>query len=220
MSQGDDTMSDVTIYGFPQSSYVRTTRLVCEEKGVSYDIEPMAPHSPELLAVQPHGYMPAIRHGDFVLYESSAIARYIDEAFDGPALRPAGIEARAQMNTWISAANHYYDRAMVREIVIQRLVVPSRGGAPDEEMIAGAVEKLPRLLDILDAHLAENDFLAGGEISLADCFMQPIIASLLMTEEGTKAMAGRGNVERWFEAMAARPSVATLAPKPEASAAE
>lgn len=182
-------MSDVTIYGFPQSSYVRTTRLVCEEKGVSYDIEPMAPHSPELLAVQPHGYMPAIRHGDFVLYEAGAIARYIDEAFDGPPLQPGDIEARAQMNKWISAACHYYDRAMVREIVIQRLVVPSRGGTPDEEMIA-------------------------------DCVMQPIIASLLMTGEGTTAMAGRGNVERWFAAMAARPSVATLAPKPEASAAE
>ena len=213
-------MSDVTIYGFPQSSYVRTTRLVCEEKGVSYEIEPMAPHSPELLALQPHGYMPALRHGDFVLYEASAIARYIDEAFDGPALRPGDIKARAEMNKWISAANHYYDRAMVREIVIQRLVVPSRGGTPDEEMIAGAVAKLPQLLDILDARLAENDFLAGGEVSLADCFMQPIIASLLMTEEGTKAMAGRGNVERWFEAMAARPSVASLAPKPEANAAE
>ncbi len=213
-------MSDVTIYGFAQSSYVRTTRLVCEEKGVSYDIEPMAPHSPELLAVQPHGYMPAIRHGDFVLYEASAIARYIDEAFDGPALQPKDIEARAQMNKWISAANHYYDRAMVRDIVIQRLVVPSRGGAPDEEMIAGAVEKLPRLLDILDADLAENDYLAGAAVSIADCVMQPIIASLLMTEEGAKAMAGRGNVKRWFETMATRPSVATLAPKPEANAAE
>ena len=213
-------MSDITIYGFPQSSYVRTARLVCEEKGVSYEIEQMGPHTPELLALQPHGYMPAIRHGDFVLYEASAIARYIDEAFDGPALQPGDIKARAGMNKWISATNHYYDRAMVRDIVIQRLVVPSRGGAPDEEMIAGGVEKLPRLLDILDAHLAGNDYLAGGDISLADCFMQPIIASLLMTEEGAKAVAGRGNVERWYAAMAARPSVASLAPKPEANAAE
>jgi glutathione S-transferase len=213
-------MADVTIYGFPGSSYARTTRLACEEKGVTYEVEPMAPQSPELLAVQPHGYMPALRHGDRVIYETSAITRYIDEAFDGPALQPAELDARTRMNIWISAANHYYDRAMIRDIVIQRLVVPSRGGTPDEAMIAAAVEKLPRLFDILDNALGEHAYLAGDAVSLADLFMQPIVSSLLMTEEGRSAMAGRANVERWFGALAARPSVAAITPKPEADAAE
>lgn len=213
-------MPEVTIYGFAASSYVRTVRLACEEKGVSYGIEPRTPNSPELLEVQPHGMMPALRHGDLVIYETSAISRYIDEAFDGPALQPAEIRARVEMNKWISAANHYYDRVLVRDLVIQRLVVPSQGGTPDEAIIAGAVEKLPRLLDILDAHLADRSYLAGDAVSLADLFMQPMIASMLMTGEGKAAMAGRGHIERWFEALAARPSVAALAPKPEASAAE
>ncbi|MEE8248170.1 MAG: glutathione S-transferase N-terminal domain-containing protein, partial [Alphaproteobacteria bacterium] len=42
-------MTEVVIYGFPQSTYVRTARLVCEEKGVAYDLAPVEFGSPEHL---------------------------------------------------------------------------------------------------------------------------------------------------------------------------
>ena len=58
-------MTDVKLYGFPQSTYVRTARLACEEKGVAYEIVPSQPDSSENLAVHPFGKVPAMSHGDF-----------------------------------------------------------------------------------------------------------------------------------------------------------
>jgi glutathione S-transferase len=82
-------MADLILYGFPQSNYVRAARMACVEKGVPHTLEPAGPHSPAILEMNPFGKMPAMRHGDFTLYETSAIMRYIDDAFAGPRLTPA-----------------------------------------------------------------------------------------------------------------------------------
>ena len=76
-------MSDVTLYGFPISTYVRTARIALEEKGVKYDLNPLPPHDAELVKHQPFGKVPALKHGDFEIYETAAITRYVDEAFRG-----------------------------------------------------------------------------------------------------------------------------------------
>ena len=52
--------------------------------------------------------VPILRHGDFTVYETSAIVGYIDDAFDGNKLTPADPQKRARMNQWISAVNGYY----------------------------------------------------------------------------------------------------------------
>jgi glutathione S-transferase len=46
----------------------------------------------------PFGRIPAFEHDGFRLHETGAIARYVDEAFAGPALQPAEASARARMN--------------------------------------------------------------------------------------------------------------------------
>jgi glutathione S-transferase len=124
-------MTDIIIYGIVQSSYVRTVRLACEEKGVSYEVQPIEFGSPEHLALHPFGKVPSARHGDVTMYETSAIVRYIDAAFDGPALQPADLLARTRMEQWISATIDYFYQDMIRELVFPRLVAPSRGAEPD-----------------------------------------------------------------------------------------
>ena len=91
-------MADIIIYGAAMSTYVRTARMACEEKGVVYDLLEVDHLSDEYREVHPFAKMPAMRHGDFVLYETDAIARYVDEAFEGPPLQPADVRARARMN--------------------------------------------------------------------------------------------------------------------------
>jgi glutathione S-transferase len=39
-------MSKVEIIGFAPSTYVRVVRMVCEEKGIDYELRPLPPHSP------------------------------------------------------------------------------------------------------------------------------------------------------------------------------
>ena len=89
-------MANLEIIGFPQSTYVRVARMACEEKGVAYDLWPAPPHSPEVLAIHPFGKIPAMRHGDFELFESKAIGTYLDRMFPGPHLIPE--DARVEMD--------------------------------------------------------------------------------------------------------------------------
>ena len=211
-------MAEVTIYGVPQSSFVRVARMACAEKGVDYTLEIAAPNSPEILAHNPLGKVPAFKHGDVELYETSAIARYIDEAFDGPKLQPDDTVARARMNQWISAVNDSYDTSMIRHVVIQRLVVPSRGGTPDEEVVAAALPKIDTQLKVADQNLAENDYLAGAELTLADLFMVPVIFYFGVTPEGKERLPNYPNLERWLKLMCDRPSFAATQPPPPKAA--
>jgi len=84
-------MAQLEIIGVPQSNYVWAVRMVCAEKGVPYEHNPVRPHSPDVDAVHPFGKVPVMRHGDVTLCESKAIATYIDRVFDGPKVIPEGL---------------------------------------------------------------------------------------------------------------------------------
>ena len=96
-------MADVILHGVAPSTYTRTARLTCEGKGVSYQLEPVEFGSARHLALHPFGKIPILEHGSTRIFETLAIARYVDEAFKGPALQPADAKGRALMTQWISA---------------------------------------------------------------------------------------------------------------------
>ena len=78
-------MSSIEIIGGALSTYTRAARVVCEEKGIPYEHKPARPHEPEVAAIHPFGKIPVMRHGDFELCESKAIATYLDPCLPGPA---------------------------------------------------------------------------------------------------------------------------------------
>src|SRR5205823_10892661 len=106
----EDPMPDVTVFGFPRSTFVQIVRLVLTHKEVPYTFRDLEPEmgTPAHLALHPFDRVPILQHGDFTLYETSAIAAYVDEVFDGPKLTPADPQKRARVNQWISAINAYY----------------------------------------------------------------------------------------------------------------
>ena|SRR5215211_2389494 len=118
-------MSDPIVYGFPRSTFVNIIRLILTHKGVAYkfhDLEPVM-GKPDHLALHPFNRVPLLGHGDLTIYETSAIAAYVDEAFGGASLTPKDIKARARMNQWISAVNsYYYYPYMIYHVTHERLV--------------------------------------------------------------------------------------------------
>ena len=85
--------SEVTLYHWEPNANSGKPMLTLAEKGVEYysvyiDMLNFDQHKPEYLAVNPQGTIPAMKHGDKVLTESTAIMEYVDEAFDGPRLMP------------------------------------------------------------------------------------------------------------------------------------
>lgn len=202
----------VTVFGDPRSSYVRSVRMALAEKGVAYSHQPVAPHSVEVLALNPFGRVPAFRDGEFTLYETSAILRYIEESFPGPSLLAGNARLRATMEQWVSLINcHAYD-AMVRRYVLQYVFPKGADGAPDRAVIDAAVPQIKAHLDVLDRAYGARDQLVGNTITMADLMLAPIVFYLGMFPEGKTLLAGAPNVTRAHAWMAERPSFKATIP--------
>ncbi|HUK60688.1 MAG TPA: glutathione S-transferase family protein [Stellaceae bacterium] len=207
-------MADLVLYGIPQSTYVRSARMACIEKGVPHRLEAATPHSETLNRLHPFGKMPAMEHDGFMLYETSAILRYIDEAFDGPRLTPSDLRRRARMEQWVSAINAYYDRTMIRQIVLQYYFPTGADGKPDRAIIDKSAEDAKKQIAVLDEALAEGPYLLGGDISLADLLLCPILVYFFRTPEGEAMLAASKNIRRAGEAIRARKSFIDTVPPP------
>lgn len=207
-------MERPVVFGAAYSVYVRAVRLALEEKGVPYDLEEVdvfAEGGPpqEHLERHPFGRIPAFAHDGFVLYEAAAIARYVDEAFEGPPLQPAPPRERARMNQAIGLMDAYGYRTLVWDLFVERVRKPARGLAADEARIAAALPNAATCLDALDRVMGTAPWLAGDRISLADTHAAPMILYLRMAPEGRALVDGRRRLADWWSRMAVRPSMAT-----------
>ena len=208
-------MSDVKIYGPPQSTYVRSARMACEEKGVAYTLEPVELHSDAHRALHPYGKVPIMHHGDIKPYETSAICHYVDKAFNGPPLQPGDRHAYGVMEQWISIVNCYiYNDAIVR-YVLQYIFPKGADGQPDRAAIDAALPDITRDLDLLNDALGNGIYIAGDALSLADLLVAPILFYLSQFPESGELVQDRPNIVRAGGAMHDRPSFqATMPPAP------
>ena len=201
------------LFGAAYSVYVRAVRLVLHEKDVAYDrveVDVFAPSGPpaEHLARHPFGRIPAFEHDGFRLYESSAIERYIDEAFDGLPLQPVEPRARARMNQALSVLDSYCYRALVWDIFVERVRAPAAGRAPDEARIAAALLLAETCLRALEETGGDGPWLAGATLTLADLHAAPMFVYFRLAPEGAAAIARHPHIAAWLDAMIARPSLA------------
>src|SRR3954469_15533583 len=97
-------MTKPEIIGSIRSTYTRVVCMVCEEKGIEYVLTETPLRAPEIFAIHPFGKMPVLRHGDFVLFESKAIADYLDRSFPVPYVFPS--EARLAYRTMGFTCQH------------------------------------------------------------------------------------------------------------------
>ncbi len=205
-------MNDLILYGDPRSTYVRTARMACEEKGVDYSLEAVDLAAPAHRRVHPFGAMPAAKHVDRILFETSAICHYVDEAFDGPPLRPQDAYGRAQVEQWISATVDYLYEQMARRYILQFVFPSGPGGQPDTAVIDAARGEVARQLAILDHHLQRAPFLVGDELTLADLFVHPLLYYLIRMPGGQELLEPYGFVLRSLRELEYRRSFVATAP--------
>ena len=214
-------MPNVEIIGFPQSTYVRVARMACEEKGVPYDLRPAPPHSPEVLAIHPFGKIPAMRHGDFELFESKAIGTYLDRMFPGPRLIPEDARSAALAEQWVSAVNTVIDRTMVRTYLFGYIFPKTADGKPDRKVIDDVTPELRQQINLLDKAVAKTGYLAGNQFSFADINVMPILFYVRKFPEGSEAIAAAKNLAAYYDRNAERPSfTSTIPPPPPAQQAK
>jgi glutathione S-transferase len=203
--------STPVLYGAAYNVYVRAVRLALAEKDVDYQLIEV-----DLGAEQgaPANYLhhasfmriPAFEHAGERLYEASAITRYIDEAFDGPALMPPSPRERARVNQVISIIENYGYGPMVWSIFIERCRAAFAGRLADEERIAAAVPQVAYALDALE-EMTEGPHLLGATLTLADLHLAAMLAYGTLAPEGATLVEARPRLARWWSAMKRRPSM-------------
>ena len=162
----------LTLIGSPISPFVRKVNVALLEKAVDFEIDPVTPFSPPdgFRDLSPLGKIPALRHDDRIVNDSSVICHYLDQLHPTPSLYPTDAydSARAE---WIE---EYVDGGLVPIAgpgVFRPLVLlPSlMGQEPDEEGAQKVIdEELPAFFDYLDAQLGDQEFFVGNAISIAD----------------------------------------------------
>ena len=202
----------LVLHGFRYSVYVRIARIALVEKGLTYEhieIDPFATDVPiEYLTLHPFKRVPVLVDGDFALYETEAITRYIDEAFPGPALQPSEPRQRARMAQIISIIDSYGYVPMVRQVAGERVFALFRGRQPDEALIRTGLEASRRVLDALETIIPGDGPITGGKVwSLADFHLAPMMTYFTAAPEGEEALTHYAKLSAWWQVVRERNSV-------------
>jgi glutathione S-transferase len=199
------------LHGYRYSVYLRIAAMTLIEKDLDWthvEVDPFDKPIPDAyLALNPFGRVPTLVHDGFVLYETTAITRYIDEAFAGILLQPVEPEKRARMNQIIAVADSYGYWPMVRQVFAQRVFRPASGGTGDGATIAEGIETSARVLAALDGLAAGGRFLVGDALSLADLHLGAMIANFTAAEEGNAEFSRHPKLAEWWTAFSDWPSL-------------
>jgi glutathione S-transferase len=205
-------MAKPEIIGSARSTYTRVVRMVCEEKGIDYVLTERMLGAPELLAIHPLGKMPVLRHDNVELFESKAIATYLDRGFEGPNVFPSDPRVAALTEQWVSLVNTVMDRTLIRTYVFAYIAPKTSDGRPDRAAIEALVPMMRQQLQILDRAVAGSGYLAGDLFTFADINLLPILHRVGQFPEGAQTIAAATNLAAYYQRHATRPSFASTTP--------
>jgi glutathione S-transferase len=200
------------IIGSARSTYTRVVRMVCEEKGIAYVLSERPLGAPEILAIHPFGKMPVLRHGDFALCESKAIATYLDRSFPGPPVIPSEPRLAALTEQWVSLVNTVMDATLIRTYLLAYAFPSTADGKPDRTAIDAVTPAVHEQLAILDRAVAGTGYLVGDQFTFADINLLPILYYVRQLPEGAQALAAATHLAGYYDRHAARPSFARTIP--------
>lgn len=206
----------VELHGMRLSVYVRVARIALAEKAVAYrliEIDPFDAAMPKgYLTLHPFRRVPTLVHDGFALYETGAITRYVDEAFEGPALQPADPRAHARMSQIMAVIDNYGYWPLVRQVFGHAVFRPRRGLAPERSEIDAGLKASEQVLTAIEGLIAPRGFLIGERLSLADIHLAPMIAYFGAAEEGHAMLSRHVRLAEWWTEIRKRPSVVTTEP--------
>jgi glutathione S-transferase len=202
------------IIGSIRSTYTRAICMVCEEKGIEYALTERPLHAPEIFAIHPFGKMPVLRHGDVELFESKAIATYLDRSFPPPYVFPSDPRQCALTEQWVSLVNTIMDRTLIRTYIFAYIAPKTADGEPDRQAIEAVMPALREQIGVLDKAVAKNGYLVDDLFTFADINLLPILYRVRQFPEGAEALAAATHLAGYYDRHAARPSFKRTTPPP------
>jgi glutathione S-transferase len=195
------------VFGALLSPFVRKVCLVAEEKGIAYELTFGTPGNPipDFVAASPFGKMPAIKDGDFMLADSTAIVTYLDAKYPAQPMLPADAEGRGRA-MWFDEFADTILAGSGLKILFNRLVGPKLLKVGGDEAIALQGEaELPRILTYLEGVAPESGWLLGESFSLADISVASLFRSLAYVGHAPKAES-HPRTAAWYARVCQRPA--------------
>jgi glutathione S-transferase len=158
-------MADLVLYTNPMSRG-RIARWMLEEVGEPYRTELVeygeAMKSPDYLAINPMGKVPALTHGDAVVTECAAICAYLADAFPRAGLAPA-LADRAAYYRWFFFVAGPLEAALTDKALGVEV--------PEERRASVGYGSLDTALNALEAALHDREYIAGDVFTAADVYV-------------------------------------------------
>jgi glutathione S-transferase len=196
------------ILGKSSSINVRKVLWTCAELDLPFELEEwgagiLPTDTAQFIALNPNAMVPVIVDGDFVLWESNAICRYLCAQHGGEALLPAAPRQRALVEQWmdwqatdLNSAWRYAFMALVRRS-------PAHA---DPTQIAASSANWNRHLAILERQLqATGVFVTGDNFTLADIVLGLSINRWLLTPLDRPVLPA---LDAYYRRLGARPGFA------------
>lgn len=189
----------LTFYTFPPSMNCRKVQAVINYLDLEVDTQVVdlsagKTREREYLALNPNGRLPALKDGDFVLWESGAICQYLVEAYGDNRLWASDPRTRADISRWTCWQLAHWQPA-AGALIWEYVAKPYFGaGAPDPATVEKATEQFHVVARVLDEHLAGRRFIVGDRVTLADI---AIGAALMYKKEARFPLERYSNIGAW-----------------------
>lgn len=193
----------ITLYGITRSRAARCLWML-EELGLPYERNLVSQRdgsnkSPEYLAINPNGKLPALEDGDTVLFESLAINLYLADKY-GKALWPESPENRAlcfQWSLWV--VNEMEDDLL--QVLFHTVLLPEEQRLEDK--VAQGTESVQKPLGVLDDILKNRAYLLGDDFSVADLNVASVLSWAIFARMPLDAYP---KVDDWLTRCLGRPA--------------
>jgi glutathione S-transferase len=149
--------------------------------------------TPEYLAKNPNGQVPLMEDEGFVLWESNVIVRYLCAKHSPGRLYPDELKARFDAERWMDWQQTTFNPAG-RGAFVQLMRTPAE--KRNKEVVQHSIAATGPLLGMLDAHLAQQAYVAGDTFTMADI---PIACEIHRWHGLPLKRPGRPHLERWYQ---------------------
>jgi len=171
--KGDRPVADELVLYTNPMSRGRIARWMLEEVGQPYTAEILEfpnLNSPEYLAINPMGKVPAVRHGDTVVTEAAAICAYLADVFPEAGLAPPpSSRLRGPYYRWLFFGAGPVEAANTNKAL--KVVVPA------ERTVMVGYGTQERVLHALEDRLNRSEYIAGDRFTAADVYVGSHVGS-------------------------------------------
>ncbi len=174
------------------------------DAGLAYGIV----DTPAYKAKNPNSLVPTIEDGDFVLWESNAIVRYLSHQYGHGTLWPADPRAAADADRWMDWQATTLTPAMT-DAFVQLVRTPAE--RRDAALVAASIARSEPRIAILDAHLQRRRFVTRDSLTMADI---PLACAAHRWLGLPCDKPRHPHVERWYALLQERPAFASVLTRP------